>query len=559
MMKSKVFKTMLVLTLSLLLISMYGLVFASNGKTPINQPEPKKIADTNKNKLFDNLEEKIAKATDSDEIPVIIMFNKKLSDTEFESIKNIAGNPKIKHKFETIPGIATSLTKKQIEALAKSDLVKQIEYDEPVYATMSTASYWFGVNKSRTDWGVDGDRDGNPTSYSTTDIVVAVIDTGIDTSHVDLDGGKVIAWKDYVNNRTSPYDDNGHGTHVAGIIAGTGEGNPNYKGVAPGAALIGLKVLDSTGSGSMSNVTAAVDWCIQNKSTYNIRVINMSLGTSGSSDGSDSTSVAVNNAVNNGIVVVVAAGNSGPAKYTIGSPGAAENAITVGAMADVGENGFNQAYFSSRGPTADGRTKPDVSAPGYNITAPKANSINQYVTYSGTSMATPFTSGTVALMLDANPNLTPTQIKNIIANTSKDWGPTGKDIDYGYGRLDSYEAVKSAGSYSGTNITVPNHLYGSGSLSGTGYYRDWYFDVTDTSYPIAITFIMTNWSGGSPDFDIYLYSPSGTQIAKSEGVTRQETITYTPTTTGTYRLRVYSYSGSGPYFFDISAGASNLR
>lgn len=107
-------------------------------------------------------------------------------------------------------------------------------------------------------------------------MVVAVIDTGIDPAHVDLDGGKVIAWNDWVNGRTTPYDDHGHGTHVAGIIAGTGEGNPAYMGVAPGAALVGLKVLNSSGSGALSNVAAAVDWAVTNKDTYNIRVISMS-------------------------------------------------------------------------------------------------------------------------------------------------------------------------------------------------------------------------------------------------------------------------------------------
>ena len=98
---------------------------------------------------------------------------------------------------------------------------------------------------------------------------------GIDAGHIDLDGGKVIAWKDWVNNRTAPYDDHGHGTHVAGIVAGTGEGNTAMRGVAPGAALVGLKVLNSAGSGSLSDVAAAVDWAVTNRDTYNIKVISM--------------------------------------------------------------------------------------------------------------------------------------------------------------------------------------------------------------------------------------------------------------------------------------------
>lgn len=115
----------------------------------------------------------------------------------------------------------------------------------------------------------------------------------------------------------------------------------------------------------------------------------MSLGTSGSSDGTDTVSQAVNRAADAGIIPVVAAGNSGPARYTIGSPGAAAKAITVAAMADPNELGFGLASFSSRGPTRDERVKPDIAAPGVAIMAPKANTTSQYVAYSGTSMATP--------------------------------------------------------------------------------------------------------------------------------------------------------------------------
>lgn len=517
-----------------------------------------KMTDANKNKLFDNLEEKMVEKSEDTEMPVIIIFNEKVDNQGLDDISKKIGKFLIKHKYEIIPGIAATLNKGQINALSKLDIVKQIEYDEPVSTTIGTASTWFGVAKAKTDFGVDGDRNGNPTSYTKDDLVIAVIDTGIDGSHVDLDGGKIIGWKDYVNSQTTPYDDNGHGTHVSSIAAGTGEGNSSYKGVAPGAALVGVKVLDSTGNGTMSNVTAGIDWVVQNKAVYGIEIINLSLGTTGSSDGTDSTSLAVNSAVNNGIVVCVAAGNSGPAKYTIGSPGAAEKAITVAAMADVGELGFNLAGFSSRGPTADGRTKPDVAAPGFNITAAKTNTTNQYITYSGTSMATPFTAGTVALMLDANINLTPTNIKDTIMNTSKDWGIANKDIEYGMGRLDGYEAIKSAGGYTGTNITVPSHYYASEDLPALKRYDNWTFSVNNTSYPIAVTLIIPNWAVSGPDFDIYLYSPSGALLKSSLGTTRQETITYTPTQTGTYTLKAYSYKGSGSYFFDISVGGGSL-
>jgi serine protease AprX len=557
MKKNKLLKVFSVFTLAIVLIGAQVLSFAKTSKAEDVEKPVYKITKSQDSKLFVNLKEKINESKESDEIPVTVIFNKKLTDEEFASVEKLLGNPKIKHKFENVSGAALSLTKSQISQLEQSDLIKQVEYDEKVHATLSTATNWFGVSKAKTDFSVDGDRDGAPTSYTSSDVVVAVIDTGIDASHVDLDGGKVIAWKDWVNSRTTPYDDNGHGTHVSGIIAGTGEGNANYKGVAPGASLIGLKVLDSQGSGSMSDVTAAIDWAITNKSTYNIKIINLSLGTDGSSDGTDSTSLAINNAYNAGIIPVVAAGNAGPGKATIGSPGAAANALTVAAFGDLGENGFFLADFSSRGLTADNRLKPDIAAPGYKITSASANSTNQYVTYSGTSMATPFTAGTAALILDANPNLTASQVISIITGTAQDWGPSGQDLDYGFGRLDSYAAIKSAGNFTGTGPEVPNHLYKSDSIARKSYYDQFTITIPNTNYPIAITLIQPNLTS-SQDFDVYLYNPSGTQVASSTGTSRQETISYAPTTAGTYTIKVLSYAGSGSYFFDISSGASAI-
>ena len=287
-----------------------------------------------------------------------------------------------------------------------------------------------------------------------------MIDTGIDATHLDLDGGKVIAWKDYVNIQPTPYDDNGHGTHVSGTIAGDGDGRADhlYHGVAPAAGLIGLKVLNSAGSGSFSNVIAALDWIVANKATYGIEAANLSLGADGCNSGTDLTSQAIERAVDAGIVVVVAAGNAGPGTCTVGTPGAAPAALTVGAMTDLGPGGFYLASFSSRGLTADGRIKPDVVAPGVSVTSSAANTTNGYSIYSGTSMATPFVVGVSLLMRDANPSLTPQQIKDTMTSTAEDWGPPGADGDYGAGRLDAYAALRAAGAPLGTTgAAVPAH------------------------------------------------------------------------------------------------------
>lgn len=512
------------------------------------------LADRNGNKVMDYLDQVLATQGHPEQIPVIVMLDRPADASMMQELRGRVGQFATKYIYDAaFSGFAASLTEGQINGLAGHGDVVRVEYDLPVYATLGTATESFGVTKARADFGVTGDLDGSETTYTNDDVVIAVVDTGIDATHVDLDGGKVIGWLDLVNSESTPYDDNGHGTHCSSIATGSGDGNATYTGVAPGAALVGVKVLDSTGSGSMSTVDAGVNWCITNKSTYGIRVISMSLGTSGSSDGTDSTSVAVNNATAAGIVVCVAAGNAGPATYTIGSPGAAAGAITVGAMADTGEKGFSLASFSSRGPTADGRIKPDICAPGVNITAAEAGSVDQYIAYSGTSMATPFTAGTSALMLAADPSLTPAEVKSIITGTALDWGPTGQDIDYGFGRLQAYNAIMAAGGYTGTGPVVPNHTYAAGTLTASKDYDEFTINVTTTAYPVAVTLIMPNWTkSSSPDFNLYLYAPDGTQLASATGTKRQETIGILPTVTGTYRIRVYSRLGSGPYFFDAS-------
>ncbi len=552
-------------------------IVAQKRETVIEEKILPKLIDKNKNKIFDNLEKLLEGKPNEAEFDLIIVFKEQFSSALSNNVKSKIGNFSLKYQYPSISGIATTLNKGQIIALSKVPFVKQIEYDVEVIPFIDKASYWFGVQKAKNDFSLDGNMDGSP-SYSKDDIVIAVIDTGIDPNHVDLDGGKIIGWQDIATGELQPYDQvagcDGHGTHVSSIAAGEGQGNAAYEGVAPGAALVGVKVLKERGPncvGINSDVNAGIQWVIDNKDTYGINVMNMSIGTPGSSDGADSTSLLVNSAVDAGIVAVLSAGNEGPRKYTIGSPSAAEKAITVGAMADVEPGiaggfscggapgyGFYQICFSSRGPTADERMKPDISAPGVFIMAAQAGTTNGYIEYSGTSMSSPFMAGLAGLMLQADPNLNPLQVKNKIINTALDWGPSGNDIDYGAGRLDGYEAIKSAGGYSGTSIATPEHQYITGNLTRTAD-EDWYdINVTDTSYPIAVTLIMPDWvSGNNPDFDLLLYDVDGTTgLDSSISITRHETVGYQPLTTGTYKLRVYSYLGSGNYFFDQSAGTS---
>lgn len=235
------------------------------------------------------------------------------------------------------------------------------------------------------------------------DIKIGVLDSGI-ANHTWLETEKHI---DFTG--TGIGDQQGHGTHVAGII---GSQHPYYPGVAPGANLTDLKVLGDDGTGSASYVIRAVEWSINN----DMDILSMSLGTEiARCDGTDAISRSVRRAHQNGLTVVAAAGNSGPERQTIKSPGCAKQSLTVGAV-----NKDNQlAHYSSRGPTADGRSKPDVVAPGTQIASTGLDNTFRYS--SGTSMAAPHVSGQAAI-LKHNFNLSNDETIAVIEKSAQDLG-----------------------------------------------------------------------------------------------------------------------------------------
>lgn len=278
-------------------------------------------------------------------------------------------------------------------------------------------------------------------------IGVAVVDTGIALHKDFIEGGnRVIAFKDFINGRAEPYDDNGHGTHVAGIIGGNGySSKEKYKGVAPECNFIGVKVLDHRGDGNISDVLAGLQWIIDHRRKYNIRIVNISVGTS-SKDNLDENSLLVQgvNAVwDNGIVVVVAAGNNGPGPMSISTPGISRKVITVGSFddnvaAEVYGSGRIKDY-SGRGPTPFCIKKPDIVAPGSNIiscnisrytTKMRNGEVNfsaneapmMYTIKSGTSMATPVVSGAIALLLSKRPEMTNLEVKLRLRSSAVDLG-----------------------------------------------------------------------------------------------------------------------------------------
>jgi subtilisin family serine protease len=267
---------------------------------------------------------------------------------------------------------------------------------------------------------------------------VAVLDTGIDVTHPDL-AGAVVGARDFTGGGSED-DRHGHGTHVASII--TGAGDP-YRGVAPDAELLNGKVLDDFGGGQESWIIAGMEWAAASGAD----VVNMSLGSFFGSDGTDPMSQAVNRITEEtGTLFVVAAGNSGPGEGSVSSPGAADAALTVGAV-----DGDDQlAEFSGRGPRlGDAGMKPDITAPGVDIVAAKAkNGVigtpagEGYVSLSGTSMATPHVAGAAAILAAQHPGWTAGQLKGTLMGSAE---PTaGVDVfAQGAGRVDVAAATTS--------------------------------------------------------------------------------------------------------------------
>jgi serine protease AprX len=376
-------------------------------------------------------------------IPVIIQMHPDQDYAAYTSnVKKTAGCKK-KKDLTLINSFTAKVNAKTMEKLVSDGGVKKIWLDGTIKAVLDVASPTVGAPEV---W---------ERSVTGKGIGVAVLDTGI-YPHPDL-AGRIIAFKDFVGKKTEPYDDNGHGTHCAGDIASDGsKSDALYKGTAPDANLIGVKVLNGLGSGSLSTVIEGIQWCIENKGQYGIRVISMSLGsTATQSYKEDPVCLAVEEAWNHGIVVCVAAGNEGPEARTIGSPGTDPKVITVGASNDKNSVKFSDdavADFSSRGPTIDNLAKPDILCPGTNIISLRspystldlsnkdARVGNDYVSLSGTSMATPVCAGIVALILEADDKLEPDEVKEILKGAAEPL-PGLTEFEQGSGLADAKESV----------------------------------------------------------------------------------------------------------------------
>lgn len=390
----------------------------------------------------------------SKKLSVIVEVDKGCYDeayTEMDDVLRKHFRCKMKKQFKTISCCSMEVTPKAMEGmLSCCKHIKKIHLNREVKALLDVA-----VPSANAHQIIRND-----THLTGKGVTIAVIDTGV-YEHEDLEG-RVIASADFINGRAEAYDDNGHGTHCAGDAAGNGAASGgDYKGPAPEANIVAVKVLNKLGAGSLETVMEGIEWCMEYNNSnpdHPINIINLSLGSTAiqyDKEREDPMVRMVEAAWKSGIVVCAAAGNEGPEAGTIASPGVSRRIITVGALDDrntVDRSDADVASFSSRGPTVYGKTKPDILAPGVEIvslTSPgsyldklqKNNRVaGSYIALSGTSMATPICAGIVALMLEHNPSLSPDKVKKRLMNGADLWRDRDENI-YGAGYINGEKAV----------------------------------------------------------------------------------------------------------------------
>lgn len=250
--------------------------------------------------------------------------------------------------------------------------------------------------------------------YTGKNVRIALLDTGV-FLHSDLEN-RIVYFKDFIQNRAEPYDDNGHGTHIAGILCGRGaKRKKEYIGMAPDAELMVFKILDQKGNGSTEGALQALEWIHQNHKIWNIRLLNFSMGyLPGTNPKMQKRLIdKLETLWDEGITVVTAAGNNGPRENTITVPGVSRKVITVGSSDDFANETMG---YGGRGPTSCCIVKPEVLAPGTGILS-LANEEGRYVRKSGTSMSVPIACGALALALEKKPIQKPVELKLLLYDT----------------------------------------------------------------------------------------------------------------------------------------------
>ena len=527
--------------------------------------------DRDRDRVDDAFEGRLRRAAAGERLDVIV------TGLGVASSQRAVGRFVVRRQLPLVGGYAATMTAGQARRLAGTPGVRRVEPDGTMRILDDAGNADFGATQARADRpGLDGSGIG-----------ICVIDTGLDPNHEQFTP-RTIRFADFVGTGTTPYDDQGHGTHVASIAAGDGTGGTGaatFVGVAPAADLYVAKVMDSGGYGSDSDIIAGIDWC---HAQSGVRILSMSIGDDAvGTDGTDAVSRAVDAVAAAGDVVVAAAGNAGDLPGSVHAPGAARGAIAVGAASDHSapagtvrrDQGIYLGHFSSRGPTEDGRTKPDITAPGVSVTAARRATVSSYITYSGTSMATPYVAGALALALEAAPAATPAELRAALEGTAVDVGVAGKDNEYGAGLVDVRALVDAvAGQLPVRTAAFPTFRHHAGTVADHGVVEiPIEVSAEGLGVPIAVSMtvagspvcyygcLIVEWA---PDLDMELRAPGGTVAAVSRcpleglqcGAGRQETIGVRPTVAGTWLLRIWPDEGDpnlgkgGSFTVDVSQG-----
>jgi len=470
-------------------------------------------------------------------VPVLIGFNRQPGPAQEALVRGAGGT--IKYTYHLVPGIAAALPQAAIDALRRNPNVTTIEADGFFHKIDAELDNTWGVKRI-------GAGTVHAAGNKALNVPVAIIDTGIDYSHSDLGGClgascKVAGGFDFVNNDADPLDDEGHGTHVAGTVAAL-DNDAGVVGVAPEAKLYALKVLNSSGSGSFSDIIKALEWVVNNGT---IKITNNSYGSS--TDPGTLVKAAFDNAYAAGVLHIAAAGNSGSCagkNDSVGYPAKYSSVVAVAAT----NSSDTRPCWSSTGSAVE------ISAPGVSINSTKLG--GGYVVYSGTSMASPHVTGVAALVLGTGAPLTNVQIRDILTSTAQDLGATGRDSLYGFGLINAIAAVGAVPSSPPPAVNV------NLSTDKNSY-------VTGTDSSATLTAVVTDESGaaisglGSSAFVTMVDDNSASVTFTESGPvgTYTGTLPLSSLSTGAHNVSVQvtdadSVSGDGSASFNIQTTSS---
>lgn len=376
------------------------------------------------------------KEKDNKSVPIIITLREPPSNRFKNSISK--NNGKMKYEYKFFYGIAANVTLSGIDRLSELPEVRYISYDRNAEVCMDKAPLFVGVNYNA------------PYQLTGKGINIAIIDTGV-YPHGDLNRPRrvLLGFKDFVNSINDAYDDNGHGTHICGVIAGSGAlSDGKYRGIAPGARIIMIKAFNNVGSGAFSDIIAAIEWAIENMEKYNLKILCLPFGCESIVPiKADPLSRICRIAWEKGLIVIAASGNKGPGSGTITTPGICPSIITVGALEckDMNIRNWKIPAFSGRGAKLGNQIKPEIVAPGVGITSlssdlsyiPGASPLktldNPYSCMTGTSVSCGIAAACISLVLEKMPHISGDDLKGILKLSCRSLNEP--KISQGYGAI----------------------------------------------------------------------------------------------------------------------------